>query len=91
MGHFLVCYDIANPKRLGRVHRCAVKHAVFIQYSVYYLDGSIEQLSGFLNALEQIIDIREDDVRAYRVTPLNLATQLGREWMPEGIWCDSLS
>lgn len=85
MAHYLICYDIANPLRLGRVHRRAVKHAIFIQYSVYYLQGDKIKLKAMLEDLHSVIDDEEDDVRAYTVAPLSEAIQVGRSWLPEEV------
>ncbi|MEJ2419438.1 MAG: CRISPR-associated endonuclease Cas2 [Exilibacterium sp.] len=82
MAHYLICYDIANPKRLGKVHRRAVSHAVFVQYSVYYLRGSQAQLRTMLEDIEAVIDVAQDDVRAYTVSPLAESIQLGISWLP---------
>lgn len=85
MAHYLICYDIANPKRLGKVHRRIVKHAAFVQYSVYYFNGAKEDLDELLIELEMLIEDKEDDIRAYSVEPLKRAIQVGRSWLPEGI------
>lgn len=85
MAHYLICYDIANPRRLARVHRRIVKHALFVQLSVYYLQGSKEALQKLLDELSEVIDPRYDDVRAYPVEPLHKARHWGRQWLPEGI------
>lgn len=85
MAHYLVCYDIADPRRLGRVHRRIVKHAIFIQLSVYYLQGDRQALAALLNDLQDVIDEDYDDVRAYSVRPLAEALQIGCPWLPEGI------
>jgi len=85
MAHYLICYDIANPRRLGRVHRCAVRHALFVQYSVYYLHGSKQQLAALLDEISAEIDNAEDDVRAYTIAPLQDATLIGRSWLPPEI------
>lgn len=85
MGHYLICYDIANPKRLGRVRRRALNHAAFVQYSVYYLRGDQLDLQSMLADIQAVIDDTEDDVRAYSVAPLNEAIQKGVTWLPEEI------
>jgi CRISPR-associated protein Cas2 len=85
MGHYLICYDIADPKRLGRIHRRAVKHAIFVQYSVYYLRGDQVKLQALLGEIEPLIDSSEDDVRAYSITSLSDACQMGRSWIPDDI------
>lgn len=85
MAHYLICYDIANPKRLGRVHRRVVRHALFLQYSVYYLQGDKPDLQTALNDIKDVIDPMEDDVRAYTIAPLSEAFQLGVPWFPDEV------
>ena len=85
MPHYLICYDIANPKRLNKVHRRAVKHAMFIQYSVYYHKGDQSTLYDMLEEIKSVIDEQEDDVRAYTVQPLTEAIRMGKSWLPEDI------
>lgn len=85
MAHYLICYDIANPKRLGKVHRCMLRSTQFVQYSVYYFQGTHAQLTEVLNDIQQLINNTEDDVRAYAVTPLNQAHTLGIPWLPDDI------
>lgn len=85
MAHYLICYDIADPRRLGRIHRRIVKDALFIQFSVYYLQGELHTLKALLAELQKIIDERYDDVRVYSIRPLAEAQWLGRHWVPEGI------
>ncbi len=85
MAHYLICYDITNPKRLGRVHRRIIKHAMFIQFSVYYLEGDQQDLKALLDDLQEVIDEGRDDVRAYAVRPLADAMQIGVSWLPEDI------
>ena len=85
MAHYLVCYDISDPKRLRRVHRQIIKHAVFIQLSVYYFQGNRFDLEKLLSDLECVIDNRADDVRAYSVRAISDALQIGCSWLPEGV------
>ncbi len=85
MAHYLICYDIANPKRLAKIHRIAVNHAVFVQYSVYYLNGDKSALDVLLNEMQDIIHETEDDIRAYTVAPLKDALKLGISWLPDEI------
>lgn len=85
MAHYLICYDIANPKRLGKVHRRTAKYALFVQYSVYYFQGEKESLMELLAELKKVIHPAEDDIRAYKVESLQGAVQLGRSWLPDGI------
>lgn len=81
----LICYDIADPKRLSRVHRCVSKKAHQVQYSVYHLIADLEEIDELLGELEYIINSKEDDVRVYRIPPLEEAEWLGPAWLPHGI------
>jgi CRISPR-associated protein Cas2 len=89
MAHYLICYDIANPKRLHKVHRRAVSHALFVQYSVYYLNGDKDQLKLVLDEIQEVINNAEDDVRAYSVTSLSDAILLGKAWLPSEVYLSS--
>lgn len=81
----LICYDIADPKRLGRVHRFLMNAAVLVQYSVFTAVLTPPQQRQLMADLELLIDPREDDIRLYplpdRVTPITL----GQQFFPEGV------
>lgn len=85
MAQFLVCYDIADPRRLGRVHRLVTKRAMFVQLSVYFLQGDRADLMTLMNELKEVIDEDQDDVRAYTVRSLADAMRVGCSWLPDGI------
>lgn len=63
----LVCYDIADPKRLSRVHRLVRREALALQYSVFAGAWTEDGLRRMIRALEEVIDARDDDVRIYPV------------------------
>lgn len=81
----LICYDIADPKRLSRVHRCVSKVAQQVQYSVYHLLADLEEIDELLGELESIINPNEDDIRVYRIPRLEEAEWMGPVWLPQGI------
>jgi CRISPR-associated protein Cas2 len=82
---WLVCYDIAEPRRLGRVWRAVREFAVPLQYSVFWarLDGI--GLGEALGAIATKMDPRCDDVRLYPLPENVQITGLGRELMPIGV------
>ncbi len=83
---FLVCYDIANPRRLSRVHRFVLKHAIPLQYSVFITRKNTLEIQWLLDHLNQLIDPHKDDVRIYTL-PNNLdAYTVGRHYLPEEVW-----
>ena len=63
--HWLVCYDITCPRRLGKVHRLLSKQARLVQYSVYACFGSRHDMRRLATEIEALIDPGSDDVRIY--------------------------
>ena len=85
---WLVCYDIAEPRRLARVWRAVREFGVPLQYSVFWarLDGI--GLSEALGAIATRIDPRADDVRLYPLPENVQITGLGRDVVPIGVDLD---
>lgn len=81
---WLICYDIANPRRLGRVHRCVKKHAIPIQYSVYLAQASANQMQDILREIEHIIDPKQDDIRIYPIPKNPNITLIGQAPLLDG-------
>jgi CRISPR-associated protein Cas2 len=83
--YYIICYDIADPKRLQRLHRHLLKQAIPIQYSVFLFVGDERQLNACLEAAAVQIDPQEDDLRAYPLPQRGLKARVGRPVLPEGI------
>lgn len=81
----IVCYDITDPRRLGRVHRLLKKRAMALQYSVFLYSGDHRQAQACLKEVSALIDPRHDDVRIYPLPHRGLRLALGRQTLPEGI------
>jgi len=65
---FVVCYDIADVKRLRKIAKCLEKHAFRIQKSVFfYPRASQANIFALVDELEKIIDEKDDDIRIYYV------------------------
>ncbi len=62
---YLVCYDIAHPRRLGRVFRMMKGRGIHLQYSVFYCELTRPQLEEIKGKLSALIDPEEDDLRIY--------------------------
>ena len=90
MSDYIICYDIANPRRLGRIHRALKKQALAVQYSVFLFRGTDAQLQRCLDQLEALIDERYDDIRAYPLPQRGLRLVLGASVLPDGIILGSL-
>ncbi len=84
-GAWLICYDIANPRRLGRVHRATARFAIQVQYSVYWARLDRPALDAALASLARLIHPREDDVRFYPLPENLVVYPMGRALFPEGI------
>jgi CRISPR-associated protein Cas2 len=84
---FLVCYDIADAKRLRRVHKTTQDRGARLQYSVYQCSLTALQLARFQADLLTEIDPGEDQVLFVRLGPQNGSTydkieSLGRAYQP---------
>ncbi|MDM8523748.1 CRISPR-associated endonuclease Cas2 [Desulfococcaceae bacterium HSG8] len=64
---YLVCYDIANPKRLKKIHRLMKKRGIAAQKSVFFVRGTESQINGLLDEAAELMALDEDDLRAYPV------------------------
>ncbi len=62
---YLLCYDIADPKRLAMVCRRVKRDGVALQYSVFDCQLNAVSLRRLIRDLRELIDDREDDVRIY--------------------------
>ena len=65
MSEAIICYDIACPRRLARIYRQLKKRACPLQYSVFLFTGSDVELQHCLATLQELMDPRHDDIRAY--------------------------
>ena len=81
----LICYDIANPRRLGRVHRYLRDHAVPVQYSVFMAELTRGQLDVIIKELKERINCHHDDIRIYPLPRVPRVISLGQPYFPEGI------
>jgi CRISPR-associated protein Cas2 len=82
---YLICYDIAEPRRLQRVHHVLGANALAVQYSVFLFWGSRVSLGQLMEKVVSRIDGREDDVRVYRVPERCYAVTLGAEPISPGL------
>ena len=90
MRYYLICYDIACPRRLARVHRLLQGRALALQYSLFLFQGSEAALQSCLTALAERIDTDEDDVRAYPLPQRGLHWQHGRPLLANGLYWTGL-
>lgn len=82
----LVCYDIADPRRLGKVHRHLREQGLPLQYSVFSVRLSQRQQAALLAELAGLIDADEDDVRLYPLPDAGERIHLGQQSFPDDIF-----
>lgn len=84
--NYLVCYDIADEKRLSRVFRFLKQRGVHMQYSVFYCRLTWEELVKLKGALKGIIDEKKDDLRIYPLPTDSKTIVMGcGDRVPEGV------
>ena len=59
----LICYDIANPRRLRRAARVCERFGQRVQDSVFLADLQANELRSLMLALARVIDVQADSVR----------------------------
>jgi CRISPR-associated protein Cas2 len=62
---YLVCYDIADERRLTKVFRYMKGRGVHLQYSVFLCSLTWTELQSLKADLEGYIERSKDDVRLY--------------------------
>ena len=82
---YLLCYDIADPRRLSRIHRICGEFGISFQYSVFLMELEEEEVDALLERIEGIIDHNEDDVRLYPIQSKKAIVTLGEPLLPEEI------
>ena len=82
---FVIGYDIANPRRLQRVHRIMCKYAAPLEYSVFFFVGSASDKDRCLVEVASLIKPGEDDVRCYPLPSRGFQRRIGRAGLPEGL------
>lgn len=67
-GWYLVAYDIADPRRLVKIHRLLKKEGLAVQKSVFFTQGTESRLNRLLDCIADMMTLKEDDLRAYPIT-----------------------
>lgn len=76
--HYLVAYDIANPKRLRRVARFMEKRALRCQKSVFWFHGDAVAVTKLLDEAAVLLDAKVDVLQAWQVALAETANGLAR-------------
>ena len=66
--NFIICYDIADPKRLRKIAKKLENTAIRIQYSIFlYIDATQQEIYELIENIKETIKDEEDDVRIYHI------------------------
>jgi CRISPR-associated protein Cas2 len=74
----LICYDIADPRRLRRAFRELRDAALPVQKSVFVAALTEAELERLLERLAESIDVEEDCLQVFRLRTLHSSHGLGR-------------
>jgi len=81
----LFCYDIADPRRLRRIHRFLKDEGLPLQYSVFLVCCTTLEMVLLLEKTRALINEKEDDVRIYPVSSSVEFVALGRQQLGPGM------
>jgi CRISPR-associated protein Cas2 len=84
-GLYLIAYDIANPRRLSKIHRTLKKQGLPVQYSVFTAVMKRKAMLKLLDRLNVLIRQSEDDIRCYRLPERMEIQTLGRQFFPDDV------
>ncbi|GAB6183892.1 CRISPR-associated endonuclease Cas2 [Thermodesulfovibrio hydrogeniphilus] len=83
---YLVCYDIADERRLNRIYRYTKQFGIHLQYSVFVCSFTEKELEKYKKTLLTIINVNEDDVRIYPLPENPKIYTLGQaQLIPDGV------
>ena len=84
---YLVCYDIADERRLAQVYRAMKGRGLHLQFSVFLCSLAWPELGDLKNLLSNLIDGAADDVRIYPLPSGGPIVTLGQgHRVPQGVW-----
>ena len=71
---YLICYDIADPKRLRKIAKYLESETIRVQYSIFLAQGfTKERIYQIADRLVELIDPKADDVRIYTILDHGIA------------------
>lgn len=88
---YLIAYDIADPKRLGRVHRYVKRSGLAVQYSVFVTRMTRPQVTELSAGISERIHPRKDDVRIYALPQHCWIARFGEDPMPAGVYLTDIA
>jgi CRISPR-associated protein Cas2 len=80
--NWLVCYDIRDPRRLRKIHRCCKQWGMPLQRSVFACALKARDLDAMIEELRSLMDEDVDDIRLYPIEDLANAILQGTSRLP---------
>ena len=87
---YCVCYDIREPRRLRRVHRCLRGWGTPLQYIVFHCYLTPRQRKDLVDELSAQIRHAVDDIRIYSIEPQAPVSYIGVPPLPDGLILERL-
>ena len=66
---YLICYDIASPRRLRRVAKLMLSYGERVQKSVFECELSTKERAELEAQAREMLNSNEDSLRFYRLCP----------------------
>lgn len=82
---WVMAYDVCDPRRLVRMHRAMCRHAMPIEYSVFWFTGSPADRLRCLREVLPLLNASMDDLRLYALAARGFRVRLGAPVLPQGI------
>jgi CRISPR-associated protein Cas2 len=80
---WLLAYDVRCPLRVQRLHRRLVRVGAPVQYSVFLIHATTDEMERLMDALASGWIAQEDDLRAYPIGERGSVAALGAPRCPE--------
>jgi CRISPR-associated protein Cas2 len=77
--HYLIAYDIREPKRLNRVHYFISKKATALQRSVFLVKANQSDIKSITGGLLERADTQVDDIRLYPLQSVDKIWVAGKQ------------
>lgn len=82
----LICYDVADPKRLRRVFREVRDVALPVQKSVFVAQLSEREIAMLMERLAECLDAGEDRLQVFALRELEPPQSLGKAMATGHAW-----
>ena len=83
--HWVIGYDIVNPRRLQLIYRAMLRHAIPLEYSIFLLAGNENDRRRCMDEITSMIDPERDDLRCYPLPARGIQERIGKATLPSGI------